>query len=447
MKCTEIFQKIKGLAIRQWDYCARDVWNDSRSSWQINIVKTLNLSVRSFFNTDLQTRACALTYRTMLAIVPALALLLAIGKGFGLQNVLRDELLNLFPAQQQAVTYALHFVDSYLGQSSEGVFLGIGLIFLLWTLISLLGSIELTFNRIWGVKSGRGLGRKITDYTAALLILPIVMVCASGLSLMLNSTLRALFDFSILTPLHSWIIEISSWLFTCLFFALMYVLIPNTKVRFGNAFISGLFAGSGFLILQWLFVSGQMYVARYNAIYGSFSFLPLFLIWLQLTYVIMFAGAVVCYSSQNIFRYNFSDAISNMSASYYARIVVAVGAVVVQRFAKDKGATTVTYMVNNYNLPPMLVTMICDKLVAAGVFAVVELDSKEGINGFQPAREPSKLTIAEVYKCLDATGDKDFIPEFDNNFPGVVDKCKQIIDNEQSITTSMLLSDIKIKDI
>lgn len=439
-KVTGWYERAAGY----WDYCSRDVWHDTRRSWKVNVIKTLNLSVRSFFNGDIQTHACAMTYRTILAIVPALALLFAIGRGFGLQKVLEDELMAVFPAQRQAVSYALNFVDSYLSASSEGVFLGVGLVFLLWTLISMMSSVEDTFNTIWGVKNGRSLGRKITDYTAMLLILPIVLICASGMTLLLSSTLRAIFDFPFFTPVISAFVEVMSWLLTCLFFTLLYILMPNTKVKLANAVIPGLLAGSGFMLLQWIFVTGQMYVARYNAIYGSVSFLPLMLIWLQLVYVVTFAGAVVCYSSQNIFMYSFNDAIANMSSSYYARLTIAVGAVVVQRFNAGEGATTVKFMAQNYNLPPKLVTIICDKMVAARVLSVAEIDPQTELRGYQPAVDPSKLTVAYVFDRLNKTGSADFIPDFNNNFPGVVADYSRILEAETEVTSTIRLTDIKI---
>lgn len=430
-----------------WEYVTVGVWRDTRRNWKVDTVKTLALSAKSFFNADLQTQACAMTYRTLLAVVPALALLFAIGRGFGLQNVLQDELFRMFPAQHQAVGYAMNFVDSYLSSSSEGIFVGVGLIFLLWTLISLFGNIEDTFNLIWGVKQGRSLGRKITDYTAMLLILPVVMICASGLTILLSSTLQAFLHWTFMSPVITWVLEGVSWVLTWLFFALLYLLMPNTKVKFVNAFIAGVFAGTGFLVLQWLFVTGQLYVSKYNAIYGSFSFLPLMLIWMQLTWVITFAGGVICYSSQNIFLYSFDDAIRSMSSGYYARLVIAIGAVVVQRFVDGDGATLTTDMVMAYNLPPRLVAMIIDKLVACGVLSVVDVDPKHEIKGYQPALDPSKITVAEVFRRLDAKGSADFIPDFNENFPGAVETYRAMHMAEEKISGGVLLSQISVKKI
>ena len=152
-----------------------------RSTLPVKIIKTLNLSVRAFFNGDIQTKACALTYRTMLAIVPALALIVAIGRGFGLQKMLQDTLIENFSSQRELLDKAFDFVNSYLNQTSSGVFVGVGIVVLLWTLVSILSSVEHAFNDIWGVKSGRSFWRKVTDYLAIFLILPVIMICAKSI--------------------------------------------------------------------------------------------------------------------------------------------------------------------------------------------------------------------------------------------------------------------------
>ena len=181
-----------------------------------------------------------------------------------MQNLIEGELLHLFPAQHQAVTAAMGFVDAYLSQSSEGVFVGVGIVFLLWTLISLLMNVESTFNLVWDVKEGRSVWRKLTDYTAILIILPVLLICSGGITLLVSSTLQSLLHWEFMTPLISCIMEVGSWVLTWLFFTIVYVAIPNTRVKFLNAVPAGALAAAGFLVLQWVFVSGQMYVARYN---------------------------------------------------------------------------------------------------------------------------------------------------------------------------------------
>lgn len=429
---------ITNKAIELWQYCAHLVWNDTRNKWWINVVKTLNITVKSFLNTDIQTQACAMTYRTVLAVIPAFAILFAIGRGFGFQNLLEDELFKLFPAQKVMINYSLSFVDSYLRQSSEGIFVGVGLVFLLWTIISLIWNVEDAFNLIWGVREGRSLWRKITDYTAMLLILPVLMICGSGFSIFVSDTIRSLFDFPFITPLLSMMFEFASFFFTCLFFTAVFILIPNTRVKFTNALLAGTLTGAAFMVLQWLFITGQLYVSRYNAIYGSFSFIPLLFLWLQLVWVICLTGSLLCYASQNIFLFNYSEDISEISREYFEKVCVAVTTVVVLNFKEGGKPLTEEQIVNEYSIPPRLLTSIMGRLTDINMLATVVIDKNQQKFGYQPAMDISKMTINSVRNALDNYGRKDFIPDFDKNFKEIdeiVDRINKTVADSLADTT------------
>lgn len=437
-------QRLRGRVMRLLAYWNEGIWSDSRTVWWVNVLKTLNISVKSFLNKDLQTQACALTYRTTLAIVPALAMLFAIGRGFGFQKVLQDELFQIFPGQRSAIDASLIFVDSYLSHSSEGIFVGVGIAVLLWTLISLLSNVETTFNYIWGVRQGRSLWRKITDYTAMLLILPILMICASGLNIFLSTTLQNAFDFAFMTPVISVCFEVGSWLFTWLFFAGVFMLIPNTKVRFANAFIAGAVTGTAFKVLQWLFVSGQLYVTKYNAIYGSFSFLPLLLLWVQLTWMAVIIGALICYSSQNIFLFAFSAQISDISVSYRRKVTVAVAAIIVRRFVQGRPPVSEPQLVAETDIPPRLLSDVLDVLGRIKVINRVALDSKNEIFGFQPALEPSQITVGMLLRRIECLGRGGFIPHFSDKFPGILQAVNTLDSDTYAEASKILLQDFEI---
>ena len=443
-KLLDFINKTVARARSLWRYVSADVWREDKNTLVVKIVKTLNLSIKSFLNSDVQSQACAMTYRTLLALVPALAMLFALGRGFGLQTYLEDQLMNTFHAMKGALSQAFNFVDSYLNQTSEGIFVGVGLIFLLWTLISLVSSIEEAFNRIWGVNTGRSFWRKITDYTAMLLILPVIMVCIGGINVMLSTTLQAMLDFPFLTPVVSILLEVASYVFTWLFFTALYMLIPNAEVKFGNAFIAGIISGTGFLILQWIFVTGQMYVARNNAIYGSFSFLPLLFIWLQLVWVITLSGAVICYSAQNIFRYSYNDDISCISPRYREKVIMAVATVIVQRFCNNCSPVTARVLIVNYGLPPSLVTRAIDALLEAGLISRVVMDVKKEQFAYQPALPPDDMTIALVRKRLEMTGSKNFIKDFNVNYKGIVTIFDGMTKSIDDYAGSIKLNDIDI---
>ncbi|MDE6279828.1 MAG: YihY/virulence factor BrkB family protein, partial [Paramuribaculum sp.] len=289
------FTRLYNKVMKWWYYCSEGVWRDRRNTFKVNAVKTANLTIRSFLDSDLQSTACAMTYRTVLAIVPALAMILAIFRGFGFQDQLMTQLYSTFPAQKQTLALAFDFVDRYLNQATEGLFVGIGIIFLLYTLISLLSSVEDSFNSIWQIKQGRTMWRKVTDYLAIFIVLPVLMICAGGIQVVMSSTLQKINFIPFIGESVKLILDGVSLALTWLFFAGAYMLIPNAKVKFINALLAGVAVGTAFHVIQWLFVTGQMYVTKYNAIYGSFSFLPLMLIWMQLTWLITLIGALLCY--------------------------------------------------------------------------------------------------------------------------------------------------------
>ena len=428
-------------------YSTSGVWSDTRRNWKVNLMKTINLSVRSFLNADLQNRAAALTYQTLLAIVPALALLFAICRGFGFQNLIESQLFNSFPAQSKALATAMRFVDSYLAQSSEGIFVGIGIIFLLWTLISLISNVEDAFNTIWGIPQGRTIWRKITDYTAIFLILPVLMICASGITVFMSTTIQDNLPLPFLSPVVSTILDCSSLVLVWLFFAGSYLLIPNTKVKFKNAFIAGIIAGTAFIILQWLFVNGQIYVTKYNAIYGSFAFLPLLLIWLQLVWLITLSGAVYCYSSQNIFEFSFSDEIAKISDDYRWRIILAVMTVASLRYLNEEKPLTGHQIAIRYGLPISLVTVAANRLVASGLLVNAVL--KPGTDTFAiiPAVTPSTLTLGEVIRRVGDNGTKRFIPGFDLRFKSLNTSIDAIEKSAIEKADTILISSLTINNI
>ncbi len=395
-------------------YCVSGVWDDPRRTTKVRLVRTLNLSVNSFLDRGLQIKSMALTYSTILSLVPALALLVAIGRGFGLQNSLQEQLFNFFPSQKQAISAALGFVDSYLNEATQGVFVGIGLIFLLWTVISLLSYIEDAFNTIWDVQKERSIFQKITDYIAICLLIPILMICSSGVSIFMSTTIQDNLHLPFLTPLVNISLEAAPVVLCWLAFSLSFLLIPNTKVSIKYAAISGAICAVAFQILQMLFLNGQIYVSKYNAIYGSFAFLPLMLIWLQFSWLLILSGCVLTYSLQNVFTFNFNGNSNSLSINGVHSIALIVMAVISKRFINQEKPLTMVEIASEYNLPIRVVTRIIEKLHKAGLIYTVKL--KDGVDGETPALEVKDLTVGEFFKRFDNEGTNEFIPDFENIF-------------------------------
>lgn len=435
---------LRHRGLKAWNYALKGVWHDRRNSLWVRIVKTLNLTVKSFFSTDLQSTACALTFRLLLAIVPALALLFAIGRGFGFQAILTSQLFSYFPSQQKALEVALRFVDSYLEQASEGIFVGVGIVVLLWTLISLVSSVEDAFNRIWGIKHGRTMWRKITDYTAIFIILPVIMVCGSGLSAFMSSSIEDYLPF--MTPLLSVGLDLASVVLIWAFFTGVYMLVPNTKVKFKNALPAGILAGVAYQILQWLFVTGQIYVSKYNAIYGGFAFLPLLLVWLQLVWLFTLAGALLCYSAQSISDYALDDDVYGISFNYRRRIGVGLLAVMVQRYNRGMKPMTALDLERSFGVPLRLTGNLLAEMEELNLICRVIPPGRAEQVRYQPARDLSQMTVGEAVDLLRDHGSSGFISAFDSDFKPLVELLDRA-DNASLLAADETLASLKLKSL
>ena len=428
-----------------YEYFQTGVWKDTSRSNKVRLIKVANLSVRSFLDRDLQSRSMSLTYSTVLAVVPAFALLLAIGRGFGLQDLLEQQLYQNFPAQKQFISLCLKFVDSYLKEASSGLFVGVGILFLLWTLISLLSYIESAFNMIWNVKHDRTIYQKLTDYIAICLMVPVLMICSSGVSIFMSATVQDNIHFAFLTPFVNILLEMAPLFLGWIAFSLSFFLIPNTKVQIKYAAISGGICAVVFQILQLLFVNGQIYVSKYNAIYGSFAFLPLMLIWLQLSWLILLIGCVLTYALQNVYAFNFIGDLTRMSENYERKVTIILMSAIVTRFRNNETPETSAELSRRYDIPMRVVSRLCEALHEAKLLNYVVLPDDR--TGMAPATEVDKLTVGELLKRLDSVGDHNFIPRFSIIYRKTLDKIDKWLASSYDAMDDILIKDIEIEAI
>lgn len=435
---TRLIEKGKWIV----DYFISGVWKDPRDNVWIRILKSANLTMNSFLDKSLQLRSMALTFSTVLAIVPALALLVAIGRGFGFQNMMQEELFKFFPSQGKALSTALGFVDSCLNQASQGIFVGVGIVMLLWTVISLLSSIEDAFNSICDIRKGRSFYQKITDYIAICLIIPILMICSSGISIFMSTTIQENLNLPFLTPIINTALETMPFVLAWLAFSLSYCLIPNAKINFKYAAISGAIAAVLFQILQMLFVSGQIYVSKYNAIYGSFAFLPLMLVWLQLSWLILLAGCVLTYSLQNVFTFNFLGNEREISLRGISIVTIIVMASIAQDFINRRTPKSVVEISSIYSLPIRIVTRTVERLKHAKLIYTVDLG--EGKKGLAPAVSVNELSVGQLMRTITTTGDNDFIPHFRIIYSHLLKQINQAFNLAYSSLDSIMLKDLQL---
>ena len=252
------------------------------------------------------TQASALTYSTLLAIVPILAVVFAIARGFGYNKYIEMWFREVLASQPQVADVIVSFVNSYLIHTRSGVFLGVGLIFMLYTVLMLVNNVEETFNQIWQVNNSRPIIRSFVNYLAMFFLLPIIIVISTGFSIFMETVADKMDDFVILEPIVHKLFSFFPYMLMSLIFIVIYVYLPNTKVRFSCAIVPGILAGIAMHLLQIAYINSQVWVTGYNAIYGSFAALPLFMLWLQISWAICLFGAQLTYTNQNLNRFGFN---------------------------------------------------------------------------------------------------------------------------------------------
>lgn len=276
------------------------------------IYKTLVLTVQFFTAKRVMAKASALTYSTLLAIVPILAVVFAIARGFGYNKYIEVWFRDVLSSQPQAADIIIEWVNSYLIHTKSGVFLGIGLVFMLYTVLMLVNNIEETFNEIWQVNSSRSIYRSFANYMAAFFLCPIFIIVTTGFSIVMTTIASSMPNVLMLGSVLKLLLDLSPYVLMSLLFMGLYVLMPNTRVEWRCAIVPGIIAGVGIQWLQLFYVHSQIWVTGYNAIYGSFAALPLFMLWVQISWTICLFGAELTYANQHYKHLGLSFGLDNM---------------------------------------------------------------------------------------------------------------------------------------
>lgn len=403
-----------------WKFLTYDIWRITedevtKTTFSVyTIIKTIYVCISRFTQDRIVNKASALTYSTLLAIVPILAILFAIARGFGLDNLLESQIISGFGGPTQATETILLFVDSYLSQAKSGVFIGVGIIMLLWSVLILINNMEVTFNRIWQVKKARTMYRKITDYFSMLLLMPLLLVVSGGLSIFMSTMLKNIEDFTLLAPIVKFLIRLIPFVLTWCMFTALYLFMPNTKVKFKHALISGILAGTAHQAFQFLYISSQVWVSRYNAIYGSFAALPLFLLWLQISWTICLFGAELTYAGQNIRSFSFDKDTRNISRRYCDFVAIMLMSLITKRFARGERPYTAEDLSEACQIPIRLTQQMLYELQEVELLHEVVTD--EEYIAYQPSLDINQLSIAVLLDRLYTHGSEDFKVDREQEF-------------------------------
>lgn len=415
----KLFLKIKQFVIDTIRFFTHDIWRISSIDGSVkrvglyNLLKSFVLAIRNISGAQLNIRAGALTYSTLLSIVPILAVLFAIARGFGFQNIVQSELFRYFSGQEDLLRKAMNFIDQSLEYAKGGVFLGIGIVLLLYTVFSLLSKIESNFNDIWQIKRARSYVRQFTDYLALIIITPVFLILNAGFSLLLST---AAGQEHILSWAIAPVAKVIPYLITVLLFVFLYMYVPNTKVKFGSALFAGLFTGIAFQIFQILYISGQIWISKYNAIYGSFAALPLLLLWLQLSWFICLFGAELAFAHQNVSKFDFEQETKNISRRYRDFILLTVMYIIVKRFETGEKPYTADVLSEQYRIPTQLASDTLDTLLKIGLIVETPAEDDKVVPAYIPALDIGRISVGYLFDKLDTYGSEDFRIDIKNDF-------------------------------
>jgi len=406
-------------------YLKEDIWlvqGHNLSRIQANAIKTLRIILLSLqgFKTDLcPLRASALSLYTLLSIVPVIALLFGIAKGFGFEEMLKQRLLEQSAEQNTMMLQLIEFSENMLATTRGGVVAGIGVVVLFWTVIKVIGNIEESFNQIWKIRENRPLARKISDYLSVMMLAPVLLIASSSITVFVKTQITWLIgaihlpEFGTKIVLYS--LSFSPWVIMILLFTFVFIFMPNRKISFKAGLVAGIVTGVLYQWMQWAYLSLQLGVSSYNAIYGSFAALPLFLIWLQLIWFIVLLGCEISFYIHNYDSFCHNDKFSNLSLSYKKIIALQIMHVLVNGFAKGDKAPDAENIARQLHLPKPVVHRALVSLLNCNLVVELNVEEGQGIL-YQPAYDINVLNVSAVIIALESSG-RNQLPGTNNGEP------------------------------
>ena len=377
------------------------------------LTKTLRifiLALQEFRKDGCERTASALTYYSLLNIVPVVAVAFAIAKGFGLQKLIEKQILQMAEKanwQANVTNQIITFSNSLLENVKGGLIAGVGVILLLWTVISILGKIEESFNTIWEVKKSRTLLRKFSDYLTMMVLAPILFIVSSSITVLVASQVKMILQKIAFLGVFSYVIilvlnllpYVSIWVLLII----LYVMMPNARIRLRSGIVGGIVAGTVFQIVQWIYIKFQIGVASYGAIYGSFAALPLLLAWLQLSWMIVLFGAEIAFANEHYETYGFQPDYSALSISSKKLLVLKIFHLLIKKFAQGEKPLTATQIGQTLEIPVRLVQQLLLELSGAGLVVETAKEVKKEAT-FQPGRSIENITVKYALDAFEQYG-------------------------------------------
>ena len=395
------------------DFIQSHIWElplDQLPRWQSPLIKQVRVLILAFkgFNRDkCQLRAAALTFYSILSLIPILAMVFGIAKGFGfeqtLELLLQEKIASRDMVAQEGLDWVISKAKLLLESTRGSLIAGVGLIVLMWAATRVLRHIEAALNDIWEIKNSRPWIRNFTDLLSIMVVAPILFILAQSTTVFITAIIQDLSKGMELLGLLFLLMKLVPFGLIWLLFTMIYVVVPNTKVNFKSALVAGVIVGTTFQLSQWIFFKSQMGISKYNAIYGSFAFLPLLLIWIQTAWLILLLGAEIAFANQHINRYEFALGSQEVKPSFKKLVTLLITNLLVKNFVEAKSSLTAEEISAILHAPVRLVRQCITDLMNSKIINEVGKKNSQDTS-YQPARSVENLSVSFVLQAIDEHG-------------------------------------------
>jgi membrane protein len=414
-------------------------------SFLIKQLRMILLAFRGYDEDRCLLRASSLTFYTLLSIVPVAAMFFGVAKGFGFERRLQEELFNRFPGQEEVLNQVISFSNSLLEQTQGGLIAGIGVLVLFWAVLKVLGHIEMALNDIWGIKESRSWGRKFSDYLSIMLISPILVLMSGSVTVFIKTRVAQITGkvelLGVISPLIFLLLKFAPYVLIWALFTFLYIIMPNTKVNFKAGLLGGVVGGTLYQIAQWGYISFQIGAAKYNAIYGSFAALPLFLMWLQISWWIVLFGAELSFANQNVDTYEYEPDCLRVSPGFKKLLALQIAHLLIKKFENGDRPLTDSQISAQLEMPIRLVHNILFDLVESGLVSEIKTQADKEF-AYQPARDINNLTIQYVLEALDQKGTDNIPVARTEDYQALSDALQNFSEAMEKLPANKLLKDI-----
>ena len=360
------------------------------------IVKISKIFIKNYFSSDLSLLASNLTYMMLLTIFPFFAIVLGISKGFGLDEIILKQLTSLVNRNETMLNYVIDVTNNIINTAKGGILTGLGVIILVYSVISMLNLLEDTFNNIWNVKDRRSYKDKLISYIAIVFIAPlfIFLIIASS-SFILNILMKYFGNIPFIAQIT---VKILNGLLSIIFILGVFVLIPNKRVQFIPALIGSILTYAGLIITYNLYMLLQTSISNYNLIYGSLAFVPIFLIWIKYVWTVILIGSQITYSIQT--SREFVEERYTLSLSSQKRLGLYLMYILIVRFENDEDPYTITDLKIRTSLPKSVIREGI-RILQSLVLINEVFDSKLNVTYYQINKNPDVLNVETLNNMIE----------------------------------------------